>query len=436
MSINQTDSSPSIRGLIEAVASLLAPPSFECPPPSETTTLKTGKYERKVDLYVPENPVGALTGTGVLMVHGGGFVMGSRDMKPVRNLTRSLQAGATVVSMDYTLVFRGGTLLRQTAEVRETAQWMRAKLELKTCVGIGLSAGVASLFHSIQGSHPSCFDALVSIYGALDFSDAPSPLIRLVYRNLLGPLGRENWSGASPSRVLQTSEFRAPVLFIHGENDPVCPFATAHDLHAWREKIGLPSELWVAPVLPTVFNRENSENSQEAIRVLLEFLEGIPSEARYAGLIIPPATRTVSRMKTSTSFFPFALFLLLIGCSPALQGLKQSPGATSADAMELLDRVYTSRTLPEMREAHQALTESHPGTPASFESGALLAYMEDDRALEFHNHLQASLFTDSPGAELHFLLAARMEKGAHAAELGSGPPAPVRPSQSTNSGAG
>ena len=221
------------------------------PAPIRNDHSETGKYERKV-IFVPENPVGALTGTGVLMVHGGAD--GKPGHETGSNLTRSLQAGATVVSMDYTLVFRGGTLLRQTAEVRETAQWMRAKLELKTCVGIGLSAGVASLFHSIQGSHPSCFDALVSIYGALDFSDAPSPLIRLVYRNLLGPLGRENWSGASPSRVLQTSEFRAPVLFIHGENDPVA-VATAHDLHAWREKsVFRPNR--VAPGAAGFLNRE------------------------------------------------------------------------------------------------------------------------------------------------------------------------------------
>ena len=208
------------------------------------------------------------------MVHGGGFVMGSRTMKPVLNIVRHLIAeGATVFSTDYTLVFRGGTLVRQTAEVRETARWIQDNHAFSSLVGIGLSAGVASLFHSAQGAQPRYFDGLVSIYGALDFSNRPSPLIGLVYRNLLGTRTDASWSSFSPLRALNNAKYTAPLLLIHGEQDRVCPLGAAQTLHAERLEAGYPSELWVAPGETHGFmNRESSPNAISAIQVLLQFL--------------------------------------------------------------------------------------------------------------------------------------------------------------------
>ena len=57
-----------------------------------------------VDTYAPAAP----TGASVVLVHGGGFVIGSRRMKPMRFLATQLAAaGITVCSVDYRMIRSG-----------------------------------------------------------------------------------------------------------------------------------------------------------------------------------------------------------------------------------------------------------------------------------------------------------------------------------------
>ena len=58
-----------------------------------------------------------------VLVHGGGFVIGSRDMKPMRFLAAKLVgAGLTVCAVDYRMIFRGGRLDEAVDDVSRCAR--------------------------------------------------------------------------------------------------------------------------------------------------------------------------------------------------------------------------------------------------------------------------------------------------------------------------
>ena len=269
---------PSITALLRAGAQLIGPLPFEVPAPTATYRLKTGRSERGGDLYQPRS-TGPLNGWGALIVHGGGFLVGSRTMKPVKGLMSELTlAGAWVAAMDYTLIPKGGTLSQMTAEVRETLLWCETKLaeqagETLKLAGIGFSAGVAPLFHAACTLPKSTLDALVSVYGAMEFTEDPAPLIRVVYKRLLRDNQASRWPKQNPGDALLKSEFKGPSLFLHGTADSVCPPQTSKRIHQSRVDAGETSKLVLFPNQTHGFlNNPTTSNSQAAIAEIIKFL--------------------------------------------------------------------------------------------------------------------------------------------------------------------
>ncbi|HTL37683.1 MAG TPA: alpha/beta hydrolase [Kofleriaceae bacterium] len=171
------------------------------------------------DIYVPLAP----NGSSVILVHGGGWVLGSRRMKCMRYLSAKLvEAGVAVCAIDYRLLFRGGLIDEATEDVVDAFAFWSARaathgLDPRRISLVGLSAGATlSLLAATQ------LDRVRSIASAFGLYDAPI------------------WKSRMPRHVRQTS---APTLLLHGTRDDLVPVEQAHELAAHRRSLGLPTKL-------------------------------------------------------------------------------------------------------------------------------------------------------------------------------------------------
>ena len=207
------------------------------------------------DLYIPEHASGA----SVLLVHGGGFVIGSRRMQPMRFVaTRLASAGIAVCSVDYRMIFRGGRLAEAVDDVRAALAFWRDRAErlgLTDHVSlVGLSAG-GTIALLVAAREPVA--RLACCFGLYEVAHLPSLYPRLLFRTA----DRDAWRlDAYPA---------APTLLLHGEADRLVPVAQARRLAAQREALGLPTRLVVYPGVRHGFLRRASPVAEAAARELV-----------------------------------------------------------------------------------------------------------------------------------------------------------------------
>jgi acetyl esterase/lipase len=197
---------------------------------------------RVADLYLPAST----TGRSALIVHGGGWVIGSRGMKPVRFLAARLAAaGIATCAIDYRLMFRGGRLAEATADVIEALAWWTARAPDPAGISLlGLSAG-ATLALLAASASPSV-RSLALCFGVYDLDELPGFAARLLTRSG----DRAAWRAASPRAARQPV---MPTLLLHGDADRLVPAAQAERLAAHRTSLGLPTKLVIYPGAPHGF---------------------------------------------------------------------------------------------------------------------------------------------------------------------------------------
>ena len=166
MSTDATTIPPKSSGILRSLWDLASPPAFT----PRLANVEGVCYSDRpgggvaplADIYLPD---GRGPHPSVLLIHGGGFVIGSRHMKPVRYLaTRLCEAGIAATAIDYRLIFRGGRLAEALADVDAAARWWNAASE---CYGIdpkrtavaGFSAG-ATLAVLAAAAAPNALTAL------------------------------------------------------------------------------------------------------------------------------------------------------------------------------------------------------------------------------------------------------------------------------------
>jgi acetyl esterase/lipase len=223
-------------------------------------------------VYVPEGPG---PHPSVVVVHGGGWIIGHRRMKPVRLVaTRLCRAGFGVCAVDHRLLFRGGGLAAQVEDVGEATRFFRAEAARFRCDPerislLGFSAGAAlALLHA--GTSAQAYHRIVSIYGALDFDEMPGLGKAMLLRMLLGTADRRVWRERSPSAHALVP---TPLLVIHGARDELVPVAHAQRLHEARVVRGLPSELEIFDGMPHAWlNDATLPETERAIERLIAFL--------------------------------------------------------------------------------------------------------------------------------------------------------------------
>jgi acetyl esterase/lipase len=267
---------PRSSGLAHALFIALAPARFPTRAPTAPDVVYASGPRRGVpplcDVYVPSGPG---PHPSVVLVHGGGFVIGHRRMKPIRLLASRLSdRGYVVCSIDYRLLFRGGGLAEQVADVGDAARFWRSSLARFDCDPdrvsmVGLSAG-ASLMMLHAGQTELRYHRLVSIYGPASFDRVSGRRASLYLGWVMGTRDREVWKQRSP---LTHATMDTPLLLIHGTADQLVPVAHAERLHAARLERGLPTELELVEGMPHGWlNDASLPQTEHAVKRVLRFL--------------------------------------------------------------------------------------------------------------------------------------------------------------------
>lgn len=270
------DPAPRTAGLLHALSLLASPARFEALEPTHAAVPYARISRRGIaplcDVYLPTTG-GALP--SVVVVHGGGFVIGHRRMKPVRLVaTRLCQAGFAVCAVDYRLLLRGGGLHAQVEDVTAAAAFWRTECARFGCDParismLGFSAGASlMLLHASASEH--AYHRLVSLYGAIDFHHMSGRRAELLLGMILGTRDRREWEAKSPS---SHAHMTSPLLTIHGTDDDLVPVGHAKRLHESRQARGLPSELELVPGMRHGWlNDASLPETEQAIARILTFL--------------------------------------------------------------------------------------------------------------------------------------------------------------------
>lgn len=210
-----------------------------------TSAARRGHIAPLADIYVPPAPNGA----SVVLVHGGGFVLGSRQMKPMRYLAAHLVgAGVSVCAIDYRMIFRGGRLDEATDDVRAACEFWLTKAPNARAVSIvGLSAG--GTLALLAAARVPALATLTCCFGLYEVDHLRGPAT-LLPRLLFATTDRAAWMTRSPRHVTQPA---MSTLLLHGTDDGLVPVEQAHRLAAHREALGLATRLVIYDGAPHGF---------------------------------------------------------------------------------------------------------------------------------------------------------------------------------------
>ena len=233
----------------------------------------------RVDLTVPPAPRGA-----VLLIHGGGFVTGSRRMASIRGCAAAANAaGFASLALDYRLLARGGRFDEALDDVLACMAWWRAvapehgvppdRLALW-----GLSAGAA--LAGIAATEGRA-QAWIGAYGPYDLRRLPGfGAGTLPTRMLLGTVDPAALLARSP---LARATAPIPTLLFHGTRDSLVPIAHAESLVAARRAAGLPVTLRAVEAGHGYLKHGDSPATRATLTEACAFLQ-----ANLGGSLPPP----------------------------------------------------------------------------------------------------------------------------------------------------
>jgi acetyl esterase/lipase len=225
-----------------------------------------GHERQKLDLYIPP---GASNAPLVVWIHGGGWQNGGKDRTPALPL---LEKGFAVASINYRLSSHA-VFPAQIEDCKAAVRWLRAHAKKHHIdperIGVwGASAGghlVALLgvtgdvkeFDTGERTEVSSrVQAVADFFGPAELftmqqqsrpggpinHDAPdAPEAKLIGGAL--PDNKAKADKASP--ITYVSKGDAPILIVHGDQDPLVPLQQSVDFHAKLKKAGVDAELLV-----------------------------------------------------------------------------------------------------------------------------------------------------------------------------------------------
>jgi len=203
-----------------------------CQPAEDDITLRTLQYgplpEQRADVYMVSKPDSSPPRPAVLLIHGGGWVAGSR--REFGDLAKWLaRQGLVPVAIDYRLVTQA-TWPAQADDVEQAVWWLRENAaslhaDASRVVALGGSAGghLAAWLGTTNrvNAHgtPSRVNVVVSMWGPWDLT---APNVREDGKNMIAALvGHQPPRDASP--LFRVDSRSAPTLVIHGTADELVP---------------------------------------------------------------------------------------------------------------------------------------------------------------------------------------------------------------------
>lgn len=235
------------------------------------TYRKASNVDLKLDVYLPQ-PLTAPNPT-VINIHGGGWVVGTKDSEAV-DVIPYLSRGFTVVNVGYRL---GGVALAPAAveDLRCALRWVvqnaeRYKFDLDRIVTTGYSAGGHLALTTAYLTPADGFDATCPTVDDKRWSSGEEPAMKVaavvnwfgitdVVDLLEGPNGKHyatEWLGALPNRkelaravspLTMVRRGAPPVLTVHGDADALVPYSHAVRLHQALDKAGVANRLVTIP---------------------------------------------------------------------------------------------------------------------------------------------------------------------------------------------
>jgi acetyl esterase/lipase len=223
------------------------------------------------DVYLPDGPG---PHPSMIWVHGGGFTVGSRRMKPMRFLaTACRREGYAVLTFDYRLLFRGGHLQAAVDDVRAATDWWfeqaeRLNLDVERVAMGGLSAGGCL---SLLAAHDTMarIQAYVSVFALYDIGALDRGLSRTLGRLVAGR-GSDKRTARSPAGQ---APIERPMLLMHGSEDTVVPAAQVRAYAEAREALHHPTQLRIFEGAHHGFFSDPGHHAAvEGVRILKQFL--------------------------------------------------------------------------------------------------------------------------------------------------------------------
>lgn len=277
----QTSTAPprqSLGGSIaKALVSIGSKDHFDAVKPTHTGVAYRSGSRRGVaplaDVWLPESP----NGSSLLVIHGGGFLVGSRSMKPVRFLANRLTAaGIAVCSVDYRMIFRGGRLDEATDDVASAMGWWTDNcqgygLDPQRVTALGISAGGALSLLAASDQRASGLSRLALLFSVYDFTYLAGPLASRVPFWLTGSRNASVWAERSPLNAVQPT---IETLVIHGGQDGIVPFRQAQRLVAQRLAADLPTRSLYFDDQPHAFLNWQCDAAETTAQTLAEFVRG------------------------------------------------------------------------------------------------------------------------------------------------------------------
>ncbi len=243
------------------------------------TYLTVNGFAATGNLYVPE---GAGPFPGVIYIHGGAFVAGSKDLAGQVAISRFIASrGYIVFNINYRLLQDGGVMPNSTRDVKTAICWFKKNIPaLDTSrVGVlgesaggyltamtGVTAGNKD-FAPILAEGETCDDtvaAVVPVYPLTNYNSETSPLTKNI-RGQVASLSRirdkklqlEWFATQSPVTYAANA---VPTLLIHGSNDAVVPVSQSREFYDLLIKNGRIVEFINPDDAPHGFFSENMGN--------------------------------------------------------------------------------------------------------------------------------------------------------------------------------
>jgi len=216
---------------------------------SETLTTK----DLLLDAYIP---VGAPTAgkPALVLVHGGGWRMGNKEVVSVRNVADYFAPrGYVCFSIAYRLIgdnpaTPGGSEMRRGmhAGFRDTkaaVRWVRAHAE---------QFGIDPNRIGAWGHSAGAYNVIAAAYSGPDEYIADSPDDPTAEFNTPGVSSAPNavidcWGGATDAMLQNMTAHSAPLCIFHGYDDRLVPIENGEKLRDRAQEVGLPHQYYDLP---------------------------------------------------------------------------------------------------------------------------------------------------------------------------------------------